>query len=582
MRRYFEEEMRYLHEAGKAFAEAHPEQARFLNVDSVTDRDPYVERLFEGFAFLAGRIHERLDDELPEYTESLLSLLYPHFLRPIPALAVSEFKPKLGQVSEATVLERGTEVRTGPVGDERAVCRFMTTEEVVLRPMALDRVELNWPGDGTSSLSLTFLLDRGVSFSDLRLSCLPLHFHADPSIASAMHMFLTRHVQRVSVSAGTADGPAFELLGQQWVRPGGLSEQESLLPESEYTFSGFRLLHEYLNYRTRFWRVDLYGLERLEAVEDADSFSIRIDLNREYPEDKRFDARNVKLHCAPVVNIFVDDAEPIRVEHRESEYRVIASTRYRKSMDIYDVVGVVGVEERTGRKQEYFPFYRFARVLEKDRRYFTQSFRQSADGRSTYLSIVEDEVTVGDAKTEVLSVDIRCSNGSLPREKVQEKAINQLAPNVPQIAETANLNQPSLIRYPPGDRKGGFFWQLISHFSLNFLSVATRDALTTILSLYDWSDSDANRRRIRGVRSVSWTPKEVAHRGAVMRGAEVTIELEEDHFADEGDICLFGLIISEFFSAYATINSFVHTRLITYPSERSYEWRPTQGIKPSL
>src|SRR5690606_38985717 len=58
-RRYFEEEMRYLHEAGKAFAQAYPEQARYLNVDSVTDRDPYVERLFEGFAFLTGRIRER-------------------------------------------------------------------------------------------------------------------------------------------------------------------------------------------------------------------------------------------------------------------------------------------------------------------------------------------------------------------------------------------------------------------------------------------------------------------------------------------------------------------------------------------
>ncbi|MBT8399515.1 MAG: type VI secretion system baseplate subunit TssF, partial [Rhodothermia bacterium] len=149
MRRYFEEEMRYLHEAGKAFAEAHPEQARFLNVDSVTDRDPYVERLFEGFAFLAGRIHERLDDDLPEYTESLLALLYPHLLRPIPALAISEFKPKSGQVNEATVLDKGTEVRTGPTGEERAVCRFVTTEAVVLRPLSLDHVELAWPGDGT-------------------------------------------------------------------------------------------------------------------------------------------------------------------------------------------------------------------------------------------------------------------------------------------------------------------------------------------------------------------------------------------------------------------------------------------------
>ncbi|MBT8401186.1 MAG: type VI secretion system baseplate subunit TssF, partial [Rhodothermia bacterium] len=83
-------------------------------------------------------------------------------------------------------------------------------------------------------------------------------------------------------------------------------------------------------------------------------------------------------------------------------------------------------------------------------------------------------------------------------------------------------------------------------------------------------------------RKVSWSPKETAYRGAVVRGGEVTIEIDEDHFADEGDICLFGLVMSEFFSAYATINSFVHIRLITFPSERSYEWKLNQGIKPTL
>jgi len=102
--------MRYLHEAGKAFAQAHPETARFLNLDSITDRDPYVERLFEGFAFLSGRIHERLDDDLPEYTEGLFNLLWPHYLRPIPGLAILEMQPKVGVIQETTSYVAGTEV----------------------------------------------------------------------------------------------------------------------------------------------------------------------------------------------------------------------------------------------------------------------------------------------------------------------------------------------------------------------------------------------------------------------------------------------------------------------------------------
>ena len=89
--RYFEAEMRYLREAGKEFARAHPDRAAMLNLDKPGARDPYVERLFEGFAFLMGRLREKLDDDLPELTEGLVSLLWPHYMRTIPSLGIVEF-----------------------------------------------------------------------------------------------------------------------------------------------------------------------------------------------------------------------------------------------------------------------------------------------------------------------------------------------------------------------------------------------------------------------------------------------------------------------------------------------------------
>ena len=38
--RYYEAEMRYLREAGKEFARAHPDRAALLNIDRVGKRDP--------------------------------------------------------------------------------------------------------------------------------------------------------------------------------------------------------------------------------------------------------------------------------------------------------------------------------------------------------------------------------------------------------------------------------------------------------------------------------------------------------------------------------------------------------------
>src|SRR6056297_2661349 len=103
-RRYYDEEMRYLHEAGRAFARLHPEQARYLNIDAVADRDPYVERLFEGFAFLAGRIREKIDDSFPELTEGLMTLMCPRLLQQLPAVVIMEFAPRAGMLQQSRLI----------------------------------------------------------------------------------------------------------------------------------------------------------------------------------------------------------------------------------------------------------------------------------------------------------------------------------------------------------------------------------------------------------------------------------------------------------------------------------------------
>src|SRR5512133_2960334 len=122
--KYYEEELQYLYESGKEFAKAHPDLARFLNIDAVGDRDPYVERLFEGFAFLTARIREKLDDSFPQLTEGLLNLMWPQFLQEVPSIAIAQFKPRPSFLHETKTLPRGTEVLSNPAGSHGAICRF--------------------------------------------------------------------------------------------------------------------------------------------------------------------------------------------------------------------------------------------------------------------------------------------------------------------------------------------------------------------------------------------------------------------------------------------------------------------------
>ncbi len=343
IRRYYEEEMRYLREAGSEFARLHPEQAGLLDLDSVADRDPYVERLFEGFAFLTARVRERLDDELPEYTESLFRLLHPAFLKPFPAATILAFEPRPGMVQVTTPIASGTEVRSGSVGDEGTVCRFTTAYPVVLQPFRLRDVRLAWPSRDTSTVTLRFQVDHGTDFSKLDLRRLRLHFHAEAATADAMRRFFWRHVAQVTVRSGKS---SVTIPGAEAVQPVGLTPEEGLLPDSD-PFVGHRLL-EYFCFPAKYDFVDLLGLDRLVPSPGEVFFEVEILFDGVFPEEHAFTTEHLRLYCTPVVNVFEQDVEPIRVDHRSAEYRVVGDVNRRQGVRIYDVRAVESIEDRTG------------------------------------------------------------------------------------------------------------------------------------------------------------------------------------------------------------------------------------------
>ena len=154
--RYFDAEMRYLREAGEEFARAHPDRAAALNLDKAGARDPYVERLFEGFAFLMGRLREKLDDDLPELTGGLVSMIWPHYLRTIPSLSIVEFTADWHELKESLRIEKGFGILSQPIGEKRTRCHYTTTQPLTLLPMSLVRAGMSTEADGRSLIRLRF------------------------------------------------------------------------------------------------------------------------------------------------------------------------------------------------------------------------------------------------------------------------------------------------------------------------------------------------------------------------------------------------------------------------------------------
>jgi len=136
---YYERELLFIRQMAADFAEQYPDRAAALKLDGSGSEDPHVERLVESFALIAGRIQRKIEDEFPEITEALLDVLYPHYLRPIPSMAIAQFEadPEQGNLSSGYVVPRGGSLYSSPVGG--TVCRFRTAYPVHLWPSKSSR-----------------------------------------------------------------------------------------------------------------------------------------------------------------------------------------------------------------------------------------------------------------------------------------------------------------------------------------------------------------------------------------------------------------------------------------------------------
>ncbi|WP_193101069.1 type VI secretion system baseplate subunit TssF [Burkholderia sp. Z1] len=586
--RYYEAEMRYLRESGKEFAKAHPDRARLLNLDRVGDRDPYVERLFEGFAFLTGRLRQKLDDELPELTEGLVSLLWPHYLRMIPSLSIVELMPFAEKLQKTEVVPAGASVRSAPInvpspgGVEGSAsrtiqCLYRTTQPVALQPVTITHAGPAVRHDGRSVIRIGFALEGSALRNETNLSRLRVHLNADLPTAFAMHLALTRQVDAICWRIPEIrDGEPVPLAGVT-IEPAGFSTEERLWPKADAAFSGYQLLLEYFTFREKFLFVDLCGLDVAKLPEGATRFELEIVLKHAYPSDQRFSAENVRLFCTPVINLFELDAEPIEIDHHESEYRVVPAGHQGEHVETYSVDAIATFDHDTAERYEYVPFATFRHrggMLrhEAPERYFHTRVRPGMSGLHETWVILGGHAweTMDTLPEESLSLRVTGTNGMLPRKGLREASLNEIAVSTQSVAGVRNLVSPKLPLYPPTEDR--FQWRVLSHLAPNFLSMMNAEVLRGALALYDWTSDELNRRRLAGILHVSQELIEEVSGGAVERGVLIEITLDSHAFSGEGDVMLFGELLHRFFEAYAEINLFTKLAIVSLPSQLRTEW----------
>jgi type VI secretion system protein ImpG len=585
--RYYQDELSYLRDLGKEFSDANPKLAPFL-ADSGSDPD--VERLLEGFAFLSGRLRQKLDDDLPELTHSLVSLLWPHYLRPVPSMSVLEFKPISNAVTETKIIPRGVEVDSIPVADTS--CRFQTCYDVKLHPLNINSVTLRRDGRG-SVLELELQIHTGATLEKLNLKSLRLHLHGEPFHSRTLYLWMNRYLENISVSDGKESqiGSKFSLKPSD-IEPVGFTEDEALLPYPPTVFLGYRLIQEYYSLPEKFLFLDLNGLEPLARFDKAtERFVISFEFNRPIDDSIRVQKENIRLFCTPIVNLFSRDADPIRVDQTKVEYRVRPSGRDSVHLSTYSIDHVEGWLSGGKEKRVYKAFESYDHRPDDNpndpRIYYRTRLHPAVVGNNveTNISFVSHDETHTVPRTETVSLQLTCANRNLP-EKIKIGDIRIATGSSPEFCTFKNIIRATPSVSPP--LGAGLHWHLISNMALNYISLANIDALRTILYTYDFRihhDRQAereSRHRLDGLIDARVEPVDMLHKGLPIRGLRTYLDMRESNYAGEGDMYLMASVLSAFFALFASVNSFHQLVVRGIEHGEVFRWPTRIGQQPLL
>jgi type VI secretion system protein ImpG len=574
--KYYQAELQFLRELGRSFGETHPDSAAQL-----VERggDPDVERLLEGFSFLTAQLRERADDAVPEIVVALADLLLPHYARTIPACSIVEFSPIPGAVRGRQRIDPGAEVASVPV--DGTACRFRTTMPVDLLPLQLTELTADGVGSNTPSLRASFQLRGQAHDAVFHPDGIRLYVHGELPAASTLFLWFLRHCDDVVVT-GASGKKAPVRLGKAAIRPSGLDASHPMFPWPPFAPAGYRLLQEFFVLPSKLLFFDVVGLDRAASVAE-EKFDLTFQFNRppELPSRPARDA--LRLFCAPVVNLFATSADPIERSPTIHEHLLRGSDVSPIHAEIYSVDAVAGARSGRGERRVYHPFFDYRHAVEgRDTAYYRVRRRPSVldDGLDTYLSIVTPRNVAPSTEEETLSIDLTCTNRSLPA-KLRTgdiSAATSLSPTTAKFRNIAGVSRP--VRPPLGSE---LHWRLLSHLALNQRSLGEAEALRSLLALYNFVEradeqvGRANRLRVEGIQRVAVEPAKCLLDGAPVRGARFALELDERNFASRGDAFLFGAVVDELLSQHVTLNSFTELILRLQPSQAEYAWAPRNG-----
>jgi type VI secretion system protein ImpG len=614
---YYNQELAHVREMAAEFAREFPKIASRLALDGTESApDPYVERLLEGFAFMAARVQLKLDAAFPAFVQHLTEVVFPDYLAPVPPITVVRFDPDFADAAllAGVTVPRATVLRGELAEGAQTRAEFRTAHPVTLWPLEVAEARLSGcppdlprqlalPDGIAGALRLRLRLHGDLAFSQLPLD--ELVFHLAQEEAGATRLYEHLFAGCLGVALGPAGKPARALLGRDALQPVGFGDDEALLPPPMRSLRGYRLLREYAAFPARFLFFRLAGLRAALAACDSRELDLVVLLARVDPQlENMVDASHFSLHASPAINLFPKRLDRIHLDARQVDYHVVPDRARPLDFEVFSVGAVSGfthdgagerplralyasIDRDDGPGDRFYALRREARVRSGAQQ------RVAPDrhiGTEVFLSLVECGHAPFGADLKQLSVDALCSNRDLARRLPVGLAHGDFSAEVAlPVTAIRCLRRPSAPVPPALD--GAAAWKLVSHLSLNYLSLTDTSpaqgalALRQMLELYGIGPQSALRQQLDGIGAVKVAPivRRMPTRGPVTMGRGLEIELTCDERAFEGaSPFLLASVLEHFFTRYASINAFTETVLRIAGRGEIMRWKPRFGQRPVL
>ncbi len=584
---YYENELLFLRQSGSEFADKYPAEAGALKLEKDRCPDPHVERVLEAFALLSGRIRKKLDDEFPELTNSMLEMLAPHMVAPIPPVGIVQFQvdPQSVKLTSNYTIPRETKLFSMPVGG--IPCQFKTVYPVELLPLQVESAEIGrvngvFPYEeqcgmpSQAELNLTFKSIGGIDLGTYNPKKIRLYLHGMP-LSMRLYELFSENVLCVEAIGQGMTGEKRAFLNASNLIPAGFDREDSFLPTKSQSFEGYRLLHEFFAFQEKFMFFDIMTENLFEKLAGCTSVNFKFYLKKmpEFIGDQVISKDNFLLGCTPVINLFTKKGEPFKTNAARREYLIVPELSRDKSYEVYNIDEVNITDMHNNRSYKVEPFYSFNHTIDPEESLYWYSRKDlNNDGAiDHYLNFCSLGFEPKSLLDSAVSVDLTCSNRDLVRKMIRfdGRKSDFTAEDIPTFGNICAITlQTEAIRTPLGrddefwngsdnrrQWRGGY-WRLISHLSLNFLSLqeGNGEALRALLQIYDIKGLAQHENMILGIIDIKTKPMGALVNGAYCRGLDIILAVNPEKFSGSSYM-LVTAILDRFFARYATINSLI-------------------------